>query len=245
MQGLTEEQINDLKLSDEWQEKCLPSGGSVDCKDPVGRRTGKAPNEKMADIINKTRHDAKSQVSKDLVQANKCLTLADTKEAIDKMKGAVMIVYPMGLPPHDTVRLEFENEEDLSGTQEIFEHLLDSHAPLKKRKAAAQVLEETTVELWWAGKELLRSKSLGDYIGKNEKTKIVVKLQKKGQGAPGREPVVSEEEQKKMMAYYYRKQEDMKKLEQNEEDAYLNSEWADGNQLQRQFQGVSNIKWRP
>ena len=51
------------------------------------------------------------------MQANKCLTLAHTKEAIDKMKGAVMIVYPMGLPPDDTVRLEFENEEDLSGTQ--------------------------------------------------------------------------------------------------------------------------------
>ena len=32
----------------------------------------------------------------------------------------------------------------------------------------------------------------------------------KGQGAPGREPVINEEEQKKMMAYYYRKQEDMK-----------------------------------
>jgi len=28
-----------------------------------------------------------------------------------------MIVYPMGLPPHDPIRLEFENTEDLSGTQ--------------------------------------------------------------------------------------------------------------------------------
>lgn len=32
----------------------------------------------------------------------------------------------------------------------------------------------------------------------------------RGQGAPAREPVVSEDEQKKMMAYYYRKQEEMK-----------------------------------
>ena len=39
--------------------------------------------------------------------------------------------------------------------------------------------------------------------------KFVIYLQK-GQGAPGREPVVSEEEQKKMMAYYYKKQEEMK-----------------------------------
>lgn len=28
-----------------------------------------------------------------------------------------MIVYPMGLPPYDPVRMEFENKEDLSGTQ--------------------------------------------------------------------------------------------------------------------------------
>jgi len=228
MQGLTEEQVEDLKLTDEWQDKCTPSGGAVECKDTVGRRCGKAPNEKMAEIINKTRQDAKSQVSKDLVAANKCLTMKDTQEALDKMKGAVMIVYPMGLPPHDTVRLELENNEDLSGTQ-----------------VAAQVLDESTVQLWWAGKELQRTKSLEQYVGNNEKTKIVVKLQKKGQGAPGREPVVTEEDQKKMMAYYYRKQEEMKKLEQNDEDSYLNSPWADGKQLQRQFQGLNNIKWKP
>jgi len=28
-----------------------------------------------------------------------------------------MIVYPMGLPPHDPIKMEFDNEEDLSGTQ--------------------------------------------------------------------------------------------------------------------------------
>lgn len=32
----------------------------------------------------------------------------------------------------------------------------------------------------------------------------------KGQGAPGREPVISHEEQKEMMLYYYRKQEELK-----------------------------------
>lgn len=34
--------------------------------------------------------------------------------------------------------------------------------------------------LWWAGKELMPEKKLGDYCGFNEKTKIVVKLTKKG-----------------------------------------------------------------
>jgi hypothetical protein len=35
-----------------------------------------------------------------------------------------------------------------------------------------------TASLWWANKELLRKDPLSIYIGKNEKTKIVAKLQK-------------------------------------------------------------------
>jgi len=53
-------------------------------------------------------------------------------------------------------------------------------------------------------------KILADYIGKNEKTKIVVKLQKRGTGPPGREPVVTEEQKKQMMLQAYRRQEELK-----------------------------------
>lgn len=41
MQGLTDDQISDLKLIDEWGKKCIPSGGFVDCRDEIGRRNGK------------------------------------------------------------------------------------------------------------------------------------------------------------------------------------------------------------
>ena len=40
MQGLTEEQVVDLKLKDEFAEVCVPSGGFVENKDPVGHRNG-------------------------------------------------------------------------------------------------------------------------------------------------------------------------------------------------------------
>lgn len=40
-----------------------------------------------------------------------------------------------------------------------------------------EVLQEDTTKLWWAGKELDRSRRLCDCIGKNEKTKIVLRLQ--------------------------------------------------------------------
>lgn len=38
-------------------------------------------------------------------------------DALDKLRGAVTIVYPMNLPPYDIIREEFEGTEDLAGTQ--------------------------------------------------------------------------------------------------------------------------------
>ena len=32
--------------------------------------------------------------------------------------------------------------------------------------------------MWWAQKEFMRGKTLQDYVGKNEKTKIITKIQK-------------------------------------------------------------------
>lgn len=228
MQGLTDEQIEELKLKDEWADKCKPSGGHVMRVDDIGRRNGIAPTDSMAEMLRKTVKEAKDMISKKKVDANECLTLKQVKEAIDILRGAVTIVYPMGLPPHDPIRLEFENNEDLSGTQ-----------------ASKEVIEENDASLWWAGKELLRGKKLMDFIGTNEKTKIVCKLQKRGQGAPAREPVIKEDEQKAMMAYYYRKQEELKKLETESEDSYLNSQWADSSSLRRQFHGLTNIQFKP
>lgn len=40
MQGLTEEQISDLKLHDTWSDKCTPSGGYNECKDTMSKRNG-------------------------------------------------------------------------------------------------------------------------------------------------------------------------------------------------------------
>jgi len=51
------------------------------------------------------------------VDADVCVTQATVQEALQILRGAVMIVYPMGLPPQDPIRLEFDNTEDLSGTQ--------------------------------------------------------------------------------------------------------------------------------
>ena len=40
MQGLADEQIEELKLKDEWGEKCVPQGGAKFKKDTIGCRNG-------------------------------------------------------------------------------------------------------------------------------------------------------------------------------------------------------------
>uniref|UniRef100_A0A3Q3WLM1 Cilia and flagella associated protein 298 n=1 Tax=Mola mola TaxID=94237 RepID=A0A3Q3WLM1_MOLML len=162
MQGLTEEQIVELNLKDEWEDKCMPSGGAVFKKDEIGGRNGHAPNDKMKEVLMKTVEAAKALISKKQAEANVCVTMEMVTGALDQLRGAVMIVYPMGLPPHDPIRMEFEDREDLSGTQ-----------------ASLRVIAEDECQLWWAAKEMQRGKKVQDYVGKNEKTKLVVKIQKK------------------------------------------------------------------
>jgi hypothetical protein len=91
---------------------------------------------------------------------------ADTiGDALDKLRGAVMIVYPMGLPPYDEVQ-----------------QILDDNEQLEGRQAAKEIIPAGDMQVWWAGKELQRGKALQEYIGRNEKTKIVCKIQKVGLG---------------------------------------------------------------
>jgi hypothetical protein len=82
-------------------------------------------------------------------------------------------------------------------------------------------------------------------LGKNEKTKVVARLQRKGAGAPTREPAVSEEERKAMMSWYFKKQEEEKALADDRDDSYLAGSWADPKALKTQLMGTSSIAWRP
>lgn len=154
--GLTEEQVEELKLTDHWGEKCIPSGGFTLVKDPIGRRNGKQPRKEMQDVLNNTVKEAKELISNKLVLQEKMLTLKEVQEAINLLKGAVLIVYPMKLPPHDVIRMEFENIEDLTGTQ-----------------ASLEVIDPATAQLWFCGKEMYRDgKTVGDYVGKIENCKV-------------------------------------------------------------------------
>ncbi|XP_055609987.1 cilia- and flagella-associated protein 298-like isoform X2 [Uranotaenia lowii] len=227
MLGLTDEQVEELHLTDEWGEKCIPSGGWTNNPDPVGRRNGRQPQEKMQDILQNAVSDAKVLISRKLVDQGQPMTQKNVEEAVDLLRGAVMIVYPMQLPPHDPIRMEFTNTEDLTGTQ-----------------ASLEVIEPSKVQLWFAGKQMLPDRKLGEIIGNNEKTKIIIKLTTTSEGAPGREPVMSEETRKQLMMQAYRRQEELKKLEQDDDDQYLNSSWSDSRSLKRHVHGLDDVKFK-
>jgi hypothetical protein len=52
----------------------------------------------------------------DQVDKKVCLAAPMLREAIDRVRGAVMICYPMGLPEYDFIREALEDREDLAGS---------------------------------------------------------------------------------------------------------------------------------
>lgn len=197
------------------------------CMDPTGRRTGEAPEPKLVEVIEKQVSDAKKVVNaKEHVGRNAKVTKAYFEECLDCLRGAVTIAYPEGLPEWDDVR------NTLDGNWEIDSRTMEAI--------------DDGAELWFAGRlmEQKQEKLLSDFVGKNDKTKVIVKLQKKGAGAPQREAVVDEKTQKEMMAFYHKKQEEMKKLQEDDDDNHLNSKWADPKALKGSLQGTSSIKFR-
>jgi cilia- and flagella-associated protein 298 len=112
-------------------------------------------------------------------------------------------------------------------------------------------LDGATAELWWAGKPFPRGATVGDRVGRNDKTKVVAKLQPPGAGAPPREPAVSEAERAAMMAWYFKKTEEAQALaEEDRDDRYLQQQqggasWADPRALKTALNGTAAISWRP
>lgn len=191
--GLTEEQVFELNLVDEWMETCIPSGGFRDNKDPVGRRFGQQPKSDMQTVLLKSVQEARDLICKKKVQKDEVLVQKNVQEALNILRGAVTIVYPMGLPPHDPIRMEFTNTEDLSGLQ-----------------ASKDVIEPAKAQLWFAGRHMMPDNQLRDYLGKNEKCKVIVKLAKIEEGQPSREPVITEDDKKQLMLHAYKRQEQLK-----------------------------------
>jgi len=198
--------------------------------DESGYPTGVPPPPEVADVLRRTAEEAEAAVSVELVAQRRTLTRDVCQTHIDNMRGAVMIAYPAyhRLPAYDPTRMELEDKEELDGVTDL-----------------EAVLDYTQTNLWWAGKEVQNTKVLEEYIGRNEKTKIVGKLCPRSSGAPAREPRIDENTHKAMLSHYYKKQEENKKLQADEDDSHLDSEWADPKALKGALVGGGRpISWR-
>ena len=194
--------------------------------DPCGNRTGNPPGPELAATLQRCAADCRAVVSKAQVARKVALTRELLDEKVDNVRGAVMMAYPMGLPAYDLVRDMLESDD------------------LAAAGITPQAFDPATATLWWAGKEFPRGKVVGDRLGRNEKTKIVVKIQNPGSGPPAREPAVSEDERKAMMAHYFKKQEEAKRMAEDDDNNYLASSWADSKALKGSLLGTKDIKWR-
>jgi hypothetical protein len=150
--------------------------------DPLGNRTGDAPAPGLRDVLLRTASEGAAAASKDHAARGVALTARGLQERVDNIRGAVMMAWPMQLPEWDPVRLMIE----------------DVCAPggFLAECANRDFLDPATATLWWAGKEFFRDTTIGDRVGRNEKTKVVARLQPASGGAPVREPAVSEDERK-------------------------------------------------
>jgi hypothetical protein len=197
----------------------LPGGWRLN-PDPTEQRTGVAPPERAALTIQETVDAARALLRADMVKAKKALSEKALEEARELIRGALVIAYPMGFPDHEPVKYMLAGTEDVEGLG-----------------ISADLQDEETSQLWWAGKEFVRGETVGDRVGRNEKTKVIVRLQKKGGGPPVREPAISEDERRAMMATYFKKQQELKELAENDDDAFLSAKWADPKSLKRGLVG--------
>ena len=71
------------------------------------------------------------------------------------------------------------------------------------------------------------------------------KFSKKGSGAPVKEPMLDKETHNKMLQFYFKKQEELKKLENDADDNYLYSDWANPNGMKKSlYHGSTDISWK-
>eukprot|EP00764_Aduncisulcus_paluster_P011383 gnl/Carplike_NY0171/4338_a5888_477.p1 GENE.gnl/Carplike_NY0171/4338_a5888_477~~gnl/Carplike_NY0171/4338_a5888_477.p1 ORF type:complete len:276 (+),score=70.63 gnl/Carplike_NY0171/4338_a5888_477:113-829(+) len=146
--------------------------------------------------------------------------------ALDIMKGAVMIAFPQLLPPYDPISLLLHTEMDWAAGHQTSKELYNPSSDV----------------LWFASSALSRDALLEAYIGRNDKTTIRVRPGRKGKGAPAKETEMSEEK-KQMMSFFYKKQKELEELEKDKSTDYASKEYADPHGMKKNLQGIGDIRF--
>ncbi len=154
------------------------------------------------------------------------LTAALLTEHLTLIRAAVTICYPGGLPAWDPVAAELAGESPSGG-----------------EAGAKDIVPLAGATLWGpGGKQVPPGRKLSDAVGRNDKTRVLLRLQAAGEGAPGREAVVSPAEQAAMLAFYRKKQTEAAALAAAEGADSDSAAWADPRSLKASFSGVSSLR---
>lgn len=173
------------------------------------------------EVLERAISDAEAAVAPQLAQKKQPLTVEGVSEELARLGGAITIVYPGGLPASE---------------------------PLKKLIEGGPVQNELDVKLvqfWVIRKSYARGKHIFDYTGKNERQTFVAKFTGPESGPPPRDVSVSQEAQIKMMSAMHKKAEELKRIEKDDDNSYLDSEWANPRGLKNTFQGINDVDWKP
>lgn len=171
-------------------------------------------------------------------------TMEELRQLADTIKGATMMAFPRECSGVDALQrlAALLDGETASEKERNIAHRVLS---IIDEGAKTDDIVEGPHQLWWCGKALDGEATFTKYTGKNDKTKLVVKLGKLGGTAPVRESGLDHQTQSEMMAYWYRKQEEAKKLVEDDDISYANSQWANPNGLKSSLNGMGNVKFRP
>ena len=108
---------------------------------------------------------------------------------------------------------------------------------------AREAVPPAGASLWGpGGKQLQVGRKLSNSVGRNDKTRVLLRLQAAGEGAPGREAPVSAEEQAAMLAFYRKKQAEAQALAAAEPADADSAAWADPRSLKASFAGIGALR---
>uniref|UniRef100_A0AAV1TDT0 Uncharacterized protein n=1 Tax=Peronospora matthiolae TaxID=2874970 RepID=A0AAV1TDT0_9STRA len=177
--------------------------------------------------------DAKMALESDANVAQRtCSTESEFREKLQNVRQAVARVCPTDLPSLGLVQLLLDEER--------------SEESLAEPPTALDVLSSDTAELWWAGKQFTRGKNVRDVVGKNDKSTLIVTLQKQGDGVPRRPAVVRGIERDAVTEFCSQEKQERQQQQQvvrdDAEDYYKISPWADPSMLKNALRGTDTIR---
>ncbi|EAY04406.1 hypothetical protein TVAG_417040 [Trichomonas vaginalis G3] len=188
---------------------------------PMGENNERANPPEKKEILERAIADAEAAIDPELVKKKVALTVEGVTEELARLSGAVTIVYPEGLPKTDPVRKIMDGE------------------PVKYE------LDPKLVQFWVTRKSYQRGKHIFDYTGKNERQTFVAKFTGPESGPPPRDMTMDKEAQIRLMSQMHRKAEELKRIENDDDTSYLDSQWANPRGLKNTFQGLEDVDWKP